>query len=444
MAIDYRVVALGLIAVGGLLTGVVMMSSQPQITLGMARDPSVSAARPGPTVQPLPALPPVAAVQPAPPDKAAVAALPDNHPPVAAKVAAKVAAAPPTEGKAGASEAPNPKFTHFRVGNRNVKRIFIDGERIWVGTSGGVIRYSAASDEYRLYDTRSGLRGNSIIYVGKLQGRIAVGTFGGGLSILDATGEKWETFGAADGLGDEFVSDVLAASNGDVWIATGSGVNRVRDGALRERARWDLYTAEATQRGLPSDRVYGLAEGRNGDIWLATEGGVARFRNGEWSHWNRGGSPGLAGKSGPNAGAVRTDASVLASPHGNQQGGPNPHQADAVSNPNFTVTVAVDRAGIVWAGTLGGGLARYDGGRWRYYTGAEGLPGNHVFALHQDAKSQLWVGTNNGLARLQDGKFKVMTTQDGLFTNAVFAMASTPKSIWVGGYGGVARIRDFN
>jgi ligand-binding sensor domain-containing protein len=111
-------------------------------------------------------------------------------------------------------------------------------------------------------------------------------------------------------------------------------------------------------------------------------------------------------------------------------------------NPNYVVALAVDKAGTVWAGTWGGGLARYDGTAWRNLTRADGLPGNHVFMLHHDAKGRLWVGTNNGLARMEGGKFsKVLTTEDGLFANAVFSMASTPEALWVGSFGGVAQIR---
>ena len=54
---------------------------------------------------------------------------------------------------------------------------------------------------------------------------------------------------------------------------------------------------------------------------------------------------------------------------------------------------------MVWAGTWGGGLSRYDGKAWTQYTVSEGLPGNHVFMLHIDPKGVMWIGTNNGLAR---------------------------------------------
>ena len=116
-------------------------------------------------------------------------------------------------------------------------------------------------------------------------------------------------------------------------------------------------------------------------------------------------------------------------------------KVDVAYNPNYIVSLAVDASGTVWAGTWGGGLARYDGRNWRNFTHADGLPGNHVFMLHHDAKGRLWIGTNNGLARMENGKFRVMTTEDGLFANAVFSMASTPDALWVGSFGGVAQIR---
>ena len=156
-----------------------------------------------------------------------------------------------------------------------LSRIFVSARRtssrcsptariLWVGTSGGAVRYDTASDEYKFYDTRSGLLSNGIFRVGKLQGRIALGTYGGGLALLDDRSGKWETYNVPEGLGDAFVYDFLQSANGDVWIATWSGANRVRGGALKERSRWELFTVANTGGGLPNDWVYGLAEGRDG------------------------------------------------------------------------------------------------------------------------------------------------------------------------------------
>jgi len=388
---------------------------------------TVVAAAPPPAAAP--------AAEGAPARQPNIRAMPAQHPPVGA---------PPAQGKVGAANAPDKRFTHFRVGNKNVKRIYVDGERVWVGTSGGLIRYDTARDEYKLFDVRSGLLSNGIFYVGRLQGRIVVGTYGGGMSLLNTSGEGWETYNVPEGLGDAFVYDVLEARNGDVWIATWSGVNRVKKGALKDGASWELYTVENTGGGLPNDWVYGLAEGKNGEIWLATEGGMARFDQGQWTNWNHARGLGAPYEKVKDRIDFRSDPARYSSHHAKQKEEMGLQGIDVAYNPNYVVALTVGPDGTVWAGTWGGGLARFDGASWTNLTAADGLPGNHIFMLHYDPGGTLWVGTNNGLARMEQGAFKVMTTADGLFSNAVFSMASAGKSLWVGSYGGVAQIRGLN
>jgi ligand-binding sensor domain-containing protein len=356
------------------------------------------------------------------------------HPPIEA------AGADDHEGRV-APPQPGDRFSHFRVGNKNVKGIFIDGTTVWVGTSGGVIRYDTAADNYKVYDARNGLLSNGIFFVGKIEGRITVGTYGGGMSMLDEASGKWKTFNIPDGLGDPFVYDVLQAGNGDIWIATWSGVNRVRGGALRERSKWDLYTVENTRGGLPNDWVYGLSEGRDGDIWLATEGGLALYRGGHWSNWNHANGLGAPYEKVKDDIAFKNDPALASEHHAKQKEEMGLQGVSVAFNPNYIVALEIDRAGTVWAGTWGGGLARFDGKSFKNYTTVEGLPGNHVFSLHVDAQGRLWVGTNNGLARMDGDKFTVMTTNDGLFGNTVFSIATAKDgSMWVGSFGGVAHL----
>jgi len=352
-----------------------------------------------------------------------------------------VVAATQTEGTVGAD--PTQKFTHFRVGNKNVKRIFADGDLVWVGTSGGVIRYDTRTDTYKLFDTHSGLLSNGVFYVGRLDDRVVLGTYGGGLSLLDQKSGRWETYNIPEGLGDAFVYDVLKTRNGDVWIATWSGVNVVRGGNLKDRSKWELHTVASTQGGLPNDWVYGLAEGKDGDVWLGTEGGLAHFKDGRWQNWNHAKGLGANYERVKDAIEYKTDPSKFSEHHARQKQEMGLSNIDVAYNPNYIVALAVDAQGVVWAGTWGGGLSRYDGKTWRQYTVAEGLPGNHVFMLHIDPKGTMWIGTNNGLAKMnQTGRFDVLTTQDGLFNNAVFSMATGKDgTMWVGSFGGVARIK---
>lgn len=343
-------------------------------------------------------------------------------------------------GKAGGN--PSEKFTHFQVGNKNVKKIFIEDNVVWVATSGGVIRYDTGSDEYKLYDNSNGLLSNGMFYVGRVQGKITVGTYGGGMSMLDPKTNTWETYNIPEGLGDAFVYDVVETKNGDLWIATWSGVNIVRGGKLKDPAAWELHTVESTKGGLPNDWVYGLAEGKNGEMWLATEGGMARYDNGNWENWNHSRGVGADYEKVREHIAFKSDPAKESLHHAQQKKEMGLEGVDQAYNPNYIIALTVDEDGTVWAGTWGGGLAHYDGKEWSNTTTVEGLPGNHVFMLHRDQKNRLWIGTNNGLALKEGNTFRTMKVEDGLFSNTVFSMATTADGgMWVGSYGGVAHIR---
>jgi len=137
----------------------------------------------------------------------------------------------------------------------------------------------------------------------------------------------------------------------------------------------------------------------------------------------------------------QTDPALYSEHHARQKEEMGLQDVDIAYNPNYIVALLVDTDGIVWAGTWGAGLARFDGVEWTNFTMADGLPGNHVFMLHQDSDGIVWVGTSDGLARRDGDGFKVYTTADGLFSNRVFSMnTASDGSYWIGSFGGVARI----
>ncbi|MDH5258228.1 MAG: regulator, partial [Gammaproteobacteria bacterium] len=337
------------------------------------------------------------------------------------------------------------KFSHFRVGNRNVKGMLADGDLMWVGTSGGVIRYELKTDNYRLFDVSTGsLLSNGVFHLSKLDNKIVVGTYGGGMSIYDPANDKWRNYNIPDGLADQFVYDVQRVANGDIWIATWSGANRIIDGELDNPEKWETYNVENTKGGLPNDWVYGLEEGKNGEMWFATENGLARFANGQWENWQH--EDGL----GANLEKVEKDIKFSRDPgqasrhHAQQKQEQGLSDVNVAFNPNYVVSLVVGDDGIVWSGTWGAGLAKFDGKTWTNYTSKEGLPSNHVFMLHKDKDGFVWAGTSHGLAKIKnDGKFDVLTKTDGLYADNVFSMANASDgSIWVGSFGGVARLYD--
>ena len=280
------------------------------------------------------------------------AALAPSHP----AIPGSTPSPPPMSGRAhlDANIDPDAKFTHFRVGERNVKQLLADGDTMWVGTSGGVIRYNIATDDYKLYDTRSGLLANGIFHISKLDGQLVVGTYGGGMSILDEASQTWKTYNIPQGLGDAFVYDVLKADNGDIWIATWSGANRVKQGKLDDRSSWELYMVENTNGGLPNDWVYGLAMGKNGEVWMATEGGLARYKNGQWDNWNHDQGQGADYELVKDQIQFTNDPARYSKHHTRQKSEMGLQKVNVAYNPNYIVALLVDGDGSVWAGTWGG------------------------------------------------------------------------------------------
>lgn len=349
---------------------------------------------------------------------------------------------PPSSVATGTLPAPPQlDFVHFRVGNRNVKDLLLEGEILWVGTSGGLIRYDTRSGAFTTYDNTSGLLSNGVFHVERVGDELHVGTYGGGLSVLTAQG-TWRNFNIPQGLADPFVYDELLLPGGDLWIATWSGANQVVGGDLARADAWRTHTVANTGGGLQNDWVYALQPGRDGDLWLATEGGLAHWSAGRWRHWTHSDGLGADFERVKNDIRYGTDPAEVSAHHARQKQEMNLERVKVAYNPNYVVSLAVDRDGVVWAGTWGGGLSRFDGRAWKTYTVAEGLPGNHVFALHVDAAGDLWVGTNDGLALRRGERFRVLRTEDGLFANAVFAIEGAPDgSLWVGSYGGIAHLR---
>lgn len=139
-------------------------------------------------------------------------------------------------------------------------------------------------------------------------------------------------------------------------------------------------------------------------------------------------------------GAAAADWSVFSEPLferlGREQGLPN----DVVG------AIVQDRAGFIWFGT-GGGLARFDGHRFRHYTGDPGnqdsLPDSYVTALHVDPNGVLWVGTNaGGLARYDATADRFVRVNDGLQNLSILSILTDAQGrLWTGTVGGV-HVRD--
>jgi ligand-binding sensor domain-containing protein/two-component sensor histidine kinase len=79
---------------------------------------------------------------------------------------------------------------------------------------------------------------------------------------------------------------------------------------------------------------------------------------------------------------------------------------------------------------------------FRTFTAADGLAGDTVTGITQDAQGYLWVATSSGLSRFGGQQFKSYDTHDGLPSpRVVDVLAAADGTIWVATAGGLARLR---
>lgn len=108
--------------------------------------------------------------------------------------------------------------------------------------------------------------------------------------------------------------------------------------------------------------------------------------------------------------------------------------------PGPAISLHQDRAGYLWIGTYGQGVAAFDGERMRTIARADGLPSNRVWALAQDLDGAMWFGTQGGLVRYDDGDLRVYDESDGLpHRNVSALLVDAEGSLWAATGGGVGR-----
>lgn len=100
-----------------------------------------------------------------------------------------------------------------------------------------------------------------------------------------------------------------------------------------------------------------------------------------------------------------------------------------------------DRSGYLWICTNGGGLARYDGADFTYYSSKNGLPSNVITCGAEDASGRIWVGTNNGLACIvADSAITYSDTSEIAGKQCHAIKVAQDGTIWLGTDGGLSSI----
>lgn len=106
----------------------------------------------------------------------------------------------------------------------------------------------------------------------------------------------------------------------------------------------------------------------------------------------------------------------------------------------YIVDIYEDKSGVIWFGTLGKGVARYDGDSLTYWTTRDGLVGNSVVEIQEDEAGNFWFATQSGLSKYDGKRFTNYTKSEGLGNSSVSnILFDRNGNLWVGTWGGVSR-----
>ncbi|MCS7078893.1 MAG: protein kinase [Chloracidobacterium sp.] len=212
--------------------------------------------------------------------------------------------------------------------------------------------------------------------------------------------------------------------------------------------------------GLPQNSVMTMTTDADGYLWVGTQDGAARYDGHQWQRFNM---PSERGSNWVRALLPATDGRLWFGTDADgvfvrKEGRFTEHyHAGQAGFPHNTVTALAElpnRGGrpTIWAGTLGGGLTRFDGERWHTFKQSNaGLPSDRIRALlasERDAQPLLWVATEAGLVEWRDDRVqRIHSTATGLPADDIRALVEvrTPdgdQTLWVGfANGGVAAYR---
>ncbi len=202
--------------------------------------------------------------------------------------------------------------------------------------------------------------------------------------------------------------------------------------------------------GLPQNSIMVMTTDADGYLWVGTQDGAAQY---DGYRWRRVSLPGQGDSNWVRALLAASDGQLWFGSHADglfvwHQGRFTRHYpAGQQGFPHNTVTALAelptsDNRTTIWAGTLGGGLACFDGERWQTFTASNaGLPSDRIRALlasEQDGHPLLWVATEEGLVEWQDNRVRRLhSTATGLPANDIRALVEVrapndAPTLWVG------------
>jgi len=250
---------------------------------------------------------------------------------------------------------------------------------LWIGTDGNGV-YTLKLNEF----PNKSLASNQLAYpivrsiLVTRKGNVLIGTKGGGIDVFDASGNHLRKISVKNGLSNSSVLSFHEHINESIWVGTdGKGIDIISP---------DYSTIRNFPRDFKSSNpldfasVYRIIEDSDHQIYLGTSGyGVIRIE--------------LDQKTGSlpiSCEQLILDKSVAA-----------PAQQKQIA-----YALTVERPGIIWIGTRGLGVYRYNTitkrviAQYTTTTHPKLIRNDDILCLYTDQQNRVWVGSSNGIFSL--------------------------------------------
>jgi len=278
-------------------------------------------------------------------------------------------------------------FSHIstlkQFSHNSVLSLYCDHEgNLWVGTDGdGLERITKKS----FTEPAGQLSGVALSSAEDLQGGVWTAFNRGGLTYTLTNSTANFHIGTKGNAWSVFVD-----AQQRVWGGT-------RDEGLFQLEAGEFQPVAAAQPVGP--QIFALCQTRDGTLWVGGQNGAGCFDGQNWKI--------LGAADGLPPGAVRAFAEDANSNLwiGTDSMGIYVRQNGRIAQTNAPVKdiscLLSGRDGVLWAGTLGHGLARFTHGQWAVYSSRDGLTGDDIGYLIEDDSANLWIGSYEGLVRVE-------------------------------------------
>lgn len=273
----------------------------------------------------------------------------------------------------------------------DVSCLFIDDEgKLWSGNDDGL--FLILDEGTKQFTTKDGLTSNKVRSVASLNGKLLVGTYGGGLNV-NING-SWKVIGSSK----EIINDVFVDKDKQqVWLATHN------NGVVQIKPENNSVTYYTVDDGLSTNHTRIIKKDAWGNIWIGTSGGgLNKMFTPNFRHFNE--KDGLTGKmfyavehakdggvwvSNGDFGIAKiyNDSILLL----NQSTGFRDLKSKALLEDSF---------GNLWIGTEGHGVYFYDGIQFTQIDGVDGLADNWIRSIKEDQNGVIWVATVSGISAI--------------------------------------------